>query len=117
MLLNDYRGPAIYRLTPYTTTDSYGDTIETWETPKKTRLLGASAQPVTEVEADGVTKHILKDVKDLFYRSNYKVSASDRILIGTEQWRVEGNPEVRQPLSTGGYGVARLVRVTGKDGA
>lgn len=113
MLLTNYRGPKIDRLRPARSVDRHGDPVEDWTTPVRRRLFGASAQPVSSEEEDGTTT-VLRDVRTLYVRGRPDLTAADRVEIaGDGVWRVDGNPEVRQPLSAGAYTVATLRRLSG----
>jgi hypothetical protein len=113
VLLNDYRGPKVTRLRAVTRLDRHGDPVEDWAVPDRRRLLGATAQPVSETEEDGVTRYLV-GVQKLYVRGRADLTATDRVEIaGDGIWRVDGEPKHRKPFASGPFTVAVIRRLTG----
>ncbi|WVX87998.1 head-to-tail stopper [Arthrobacter phage TforTroy] len=112
-LLSRYRrAPSVYRLAPGTTYDSYGDPVESWDTPERTLLRGAVVQDVSVVEEEGVARHVLQGQKRLYAPGRLPVTAADRIEVDGEVWEVDGDPVVREGLASTVYTTAALKRVS-----
>lgn len=113
MLLTAYRKAVTpYRLRATAGTDSYGDPVESWATPDRLKLKGATVQDVSTVETEGVTKRVIKGETTLFAPGAVDVKAEDRIEVGDEVWRVDGDPAVKAGLASAVFTVATLKRVT-----
>lgn len=109
MILNAYRrAPSVYRLAPGITYDSYGDPVESWDTPTRTLLRGATVQDVSVVEEDGVSRHILRLQKRLYCPGDPGLTAADRIEVDGEVFKVDGDPTVRFGLASTVYTTAAL---------
>lgn len=113
MLLTDYRrAPSVYRLRPGTVTDSYGDPVESWTTPDRVLLRGATVQSVSVVEDEGTARHVIRGEKSLYAPGAVDLTAEDRIECDGQIWRVDGDPVVRRGLASTVYTTASLERVT-----
>lgn len=113
MLLTAYtKTPAVYRLRAGVTTDSYGDPVESWDSPERFLLRGASVQTVSTVEDEGTTRHIIRGEKTLHAPGSPSLTSGDRIEVGGEIWRVDGDPVVRRGLASTVYTTASLERIT-----
>ncbi|QOP65070.1 head closure Hc1 [Arthrobacter phage Adumb2043] len=113
MLLTAYRrAPSVYRLRAGTKTDSYGETVESWTTPERSLLRGATVQTVSVVEEEGVARHITKGQKRLYAPGAVDLTAADRIEVDGEIWQVDGDPVARAGLASTVYTTAALKRVS-----
>lgn len=113
MLLTAYRrAPSVYRLRPGTKLDSYGDPVESWDTPERTLLRGASVQSVSVVEEEGTVRHVLRGEKTLYAPGDVDLTANDRIEVDGEIWRVDGDPVTRAGLASTVYTTAALERIS-----
>ncbi|QPX62342.1 head closure Hc1 [Arthrobacter phage Tbone] len=113
MLLTAYRrASSVYRLRPGTKTDSYGDTVESWDAPERTLLRGATVQSVSVVEEEGTVRHVLRGEKTLYAPGVVDLTANDRIEVDGEIWRVDGDPVPRAGLASAVYTTAALERVS-----
>lgn len=113
MLLTAYtRAPAVYRLRPGTTTDSYGDPVESWDAPERVLLRGASVQSVSVVEDEGVERRIIRGQKTLFVPGAVDLTADDRVEVAGEVWKVDGDPVTRAGLASTVYTTAALTSVS-----
>lgn len=109
MILTSYRrAPSVYALTPGVTLDSYGDPVESWDTPTRTLLRGAVVQDVSVVEEEGVARHILRLQKRLYCPGDPGLSAASRIEVDGEVFKVDGDPVVRAGLASTVYTTAAL---------
>ena len=104
--------PVVTRLRAGATTDSYGDPVESWDTPERFVLRGASVQDVSVVEEDGVTRRVLRGVRTLYVPGAADLTAEDRVEVSGEVWTVDGKPEVRRGLASSVYTTARLAQTT-----
>jgi hypothetical protein len=112
MLLSPSRNsPAIYRVRPRVTTDSYGDPVEDWSNPERLELKRASTQAVTSTDSDGVTVHVSRNERKLFVPGTPDLVDSDRVEIKGEMWRVDGDPETRAGLAASTLTTAILTRL------
>ncbi|QOP65139.1 head closure Hc1 [Arthrobacter phage Phives] len=113
MLLTAYRrAPSVYRLRPGTKLDSYGDPVESWDTPERVLLRGASVQSVSVVEEEGVARHITRGQKTLYAPGAVDLTASDRVEVAGEVWQVDGDPVTRSGLASTVYTTAALKRIS-----
>ncbi|USL85082.1 head closure [Arthrobacter phage SWEP2] len=112
MLLSLPTSTPVYRLRATVGQDSYGDPVESWDTPQRTRLRGASVQDVSVVEDEGVDRRLIRGERVLFVRDHADVTAEDRIEYRGEVWRVAGDPVVKRGLASPVYTVCALERVT-----
>lgn len=115
MLLTAYKvAPAVYRLRPGATEDSYGDPVESWDAPERVRLKGATLQDahVYEAETESPVAHIVRGEKALFVPGVADLTEHDRIEVRGEVWRVNGVPTVRHGLGSASYTTAALTRST-----
>lgn len=116
MLLTSYTVvPTIYRLRAGVGVDSYGDPVESWDAAERVPLRGATVQDqrVGTEEIEGVVRHIIRDEKVLFVPGAADLTASDRIEVSGEVWRVNGAPNVRAGLASSVYTTATLSRSAG----
>jgi head-tail adaptor len=104
----------VTRLRAAVTQDSYGDPAESWAQPARLPLKLAQIREVSSDETDGQVRRILTDERALFVPGAPDVVANDRIEVGDEIWRVDGDPIVREGLMSGVFTAATLKRVTGK---
>jgi head-tail adaptor len=113
MLLTAYRrAPSVYRLRPGSTTDSYGDPVESWDEPERVLLRNATVQSVSVVEDEGVARHIFRGQKTLYAPGAVDLTAADRIEVDGEVWKVDGDPVTRAGLASTVYTTATLERVS-----
>lgn len=112
MLLTPYTLPTVYRLRAGMTVDSYGDPVESWTTPERTPLRGATVQNLSIVEDDGVSRHITRRRKTLYAPGTVDLRKEDRIEADGEIWKVDGDPVIRAGLATTVYTTAELERVS-----
>lgn len=114
MLLPAYRvTPPVYRLRAGSGTDSYGDPVESWDSPERFKLKGAYAQDVRAEEVDGAVRRIIRGEKVLFVPGAADLNENDRVEISGEVWRVNAPPSVRHGLASTVYTTASLTRVSG----
>jgi hypothetical protein len=107
MLLTAYRQvPSVYRLRAGTATDSYGDPIESWTTPERVLLKGATVQD-EKSEEEG---RVIRGEKVLFVPGEVDLTEGDRIEFRGEQWRVNGDPTVKAGLASRSFTTATLTR-------
>lgn len=112
MLLTLPNSEPVYRLRATVGQDSYGDPVESWDTPQRTRLRGASVQDVSVVEDEGVDRRLVRGERVLFVRGAADLTEDDRIEYRAEVWRVAGDPFVKRGLASAVYTVCALERVT-----
>ncbi|AYN58490.1 head closure Hc1 [Arthrobacter phage Liebe] len=113
MLLSpDPTVPPVYRLRAGTTTDSYGDPVESWDAPDRVRLRGASVQDVTVAEGEGVARRVIRREWTLFAPGAVDLTADDRVEYEGDVWRVDGDPATKRGLGSAVYTVCALTRVT-----
>lgn len=113
MLLSAYKQtPSVYRLRAGTTTDSYGDPVESWTAPDRFLLRGARVQHVTTVEEEGTERRVIRGETTLYAPGAVDLTRDDRIEVGSEVWRVDGEPVVRAGLASTVYTTATLARVS-----
>jgi head-tail adaptor len=113
MLLTSYKVvPAVYRLRAVAGVDSYGDPVESWTTPERVRLKGATVQDVRTEEVEGSTRTIVRGEKALFVPGAVDLTEDDRIEVSGEVWRVNGPPTVRRGLGSATFTTATLTRTT-----
>lgn len=103
-------GPPISRLRPGSRLDSYGDPVEDWLVPIVTPLRSAEVQSPSSTEYETPTSDQLQNERTLFSPGALDLTAADRISVGAEVWRVDGDPVVRHSLASGIYTTARLRR-------
>lgn len=111
-LLAMRRGQTVYRLRPGQTTDSYGDVVESWDTPERSRIRGGDVQfPET---AETVTPGGITETAErvLFAPGRPDLTSEDRVEFGGRVYRIDGDPVVLQSLASGLITVASLVRTT-----
>lgn len=107
MLLTAYRKlPSTYRLRPGTGTDSYGDPVESWTSPERVLLKGAVVQDAKSEE----TGQILHGEKVLLVPGRADLTAEDRVEHDGKQWRVNGEPSIKDGLASRPFTVASLTR-------
>ncbi|UDL14616.1 head-to-tail stopper [Arthrobacter phage KeAlii] len=113
MLLTAYKKtPSVYRLRAGTTTDSYGDPVESWDNPQRTLLRGATVQNEKTTEEDGQARRVIRSEFVLFAPGAVDLTSDDRIEAEGRIWRVDGDPVVRRGLASTVYTTASLERVT-----
>ena len=112
MLLNLTCEPPVYRLRPGIGLDSYGDAVESWDTPERSILRGATIQDLSTVETEGPTRRVIRGEKVLFAPGLADVRAEDRIEHRGEVWKVNGDPIVKRGLASAPFTFAALDRVT-----
>lgn len=114
MLLTSYRVvPTVYRLRAGAGVDSYGDPVESWDTPERVKLTGATVQDVRAEEVDGAIRRIVRGEKALFVPGTADLTENDRVEVSGEVWRVNGAPTVRIGLASRVYTTASLTRSSG----
>ena len=106
------RARPVYRLRPATSVDYDGDTVESWDTPTRDRLRGAVVQDVTSTEKDGVVRRLTESERLLLVPGRADLHRDDRVEVGGEVWRVDGDPVTRRSESMGTFTSAQLVRFT-----
>lgn len=109
MLLNSSR-QKVYRLDAGETTDSYGDPVEDWSAPVKTRLPGAKVEHAETVEEEGTTRYVRRDERVLFAPGSPALTREDRVEVDGQVWRVNGTPNFRRGLASGAYVTATLTQ-------
>lgn len=112
MILSTPYASPVYRLRAGMAEDSYGDPVESWDTPERVRIPGASVQDVSVVEDNGVSRRILRGEKTLYAPGSVDLTKDDRVEVDGEVWQVDGNPERRRGLASSAYTTARLVQVS-----
>ncbi|WWV91842.1 head closure Hc1 [Microbacterium phage phiMiGM15] len=110
-MLAGQSGAAVTRLRPGTTTDTYGDDVESWTAAERKRIPRAQLQrgPSTETEGE---RRLLENEALLLIIGAFDLTEDDRVEFAGLVWRVEGTPLVRRSLATGTHVSARLSRVT-----
>ena len=106
--------PAITRLRATVTTDSYDEPAESWDTPDRLPLRGAEAQGPSSTETETPSADQVSNTRILFVPGTPDITATDRVEIDSEVWRVDGDPVVHRGLAFGVYTTARLHRDVGK---
>ena len=97
-LLRPGRPAKAVRLRPRTVLDSDGDPIESWNDPLREPLKRATVDSVTSTEEDGVIRRLIEAERVLFVPYVADLTRFDRVELGTEVWRVAGDPVVRRAL-------------------
>lgn len=100
--------PPVFRLRPGTTTDSYGDPVESWDAPASVRLPRADVHGVVAEETDAADRRVLTDYRDLFIPYAADLTAADRIQYLGKVWTIEGAPVVTRGLLIGAQTTAKL---------
>ncbi|QNO12671.1 head-to-tail stopper [Arthrobacter phage Snek] len=100
----------VYRLRAVAALDSYGDPIESWAAPAKTRLFGARVQDTKTDEEDSTGRRIVRGEKTLFAPGVADLTEDDRIEYEGQIWRVNGVPSVRRGLGSLSFTTAYLTR-------
>lgn len=114
LLLPAYKvTPTVYRLRAGTGTDSYGDPVESWDSPERVKLTGARVQDVRAEEVDGAVRRIIRGEKVLFVPGAVDLTENDRVEVSGEVWRVNAPPTVRAGLASTVYTTASLTRSSG----
>ncbi|WIC90159.1 head-to-tail stopper [Arthrobacter phage VroomVroom] len=113
MLLNDYRLPPVYRLRAGITEDSYGDPVESWDTPDKVRLKRAVVQFDQSAEDEDTARRILRTERVLIVPGVVDLTAEDRIEYKGETWKIQGEPATREGFAQDVYTVAILTQTQG----
>lgn len=109
------RGATITRLRATMTTDSYGDPVgEDWSTPDRLVLRRAEVQAVSADETETPSGTHTTDERVLYALGRPDVREGDRIEVGSEVWRVDGPPVVREGLASDRFLTASLRRVSGR---
>jgi hypothetical protein len=113
ILLRSPRGVrTVQRLRPGAETDLRGEAVESWDVPARAPLKGAVVETVSVTDTDG-TRRVLRDERTLRFPRAVDLHAEDRVEIGAEVWRVDGEPLVRtEGLARGVETVAALVRLS-----
>lgn len=94
--------------------DSDGDPVESWTNPQVLQLPhGSQVQDRDSVEEDGAVKRLTTTTRVLYVPGRPIVTAKDRVRIGSEVWRVDGEPTVHRGLRGPSYTTAKLSRVQG----
>jgi hypothetical protein len=102
----------VQRLRPSSSLDLRGESVEGWDAPERAPLKGAVVETVSVTETDG-TRRVLRDERSLRFPRAVDLHAEDRVEIGAEVWRVDGEPLVRtEGLARGVETVASLVRLS-----
>lgn len=110
MIFNATRAPKVYRIRAARSLDSYGDPVDDWDNPVRERLPRAILQAPSSVEVDGTGKRLVTGERSLYAPYPLDLTAEDRIEVGGEVWRVDGDPIIRQGFAMGVYTTATLVR-------
>lgn len=114
MLLASYRViPAVYRLRAVAAVDSYGDPVESWTTPERVRLTGATVQDVRAEEVEGAVRRTISGEKVLFVPGAADLTENDRVEVSGAVWRVNGPPSVLRGLGSSTFTTANLTRSSG----
>lgn len=117
-LLRPHRSPRVYRVRPGTTTDSDGDSVESWENPDRLRLRNVTLQESSSEDEDGLaqrslgSKRLTRSGRKIFVPYAADIVANDRIEIDGQLWRVDGNPNPRRGLATSVYTTVTLARLS-----
>lgn len=113
MIFTATRGPKVYRLRASQGVDSYGDPVESWDAPERVRLYRAVIQEPTTVEEESPGKRVVSGERALYTPYAADLLSGDRIEVGGEVWRVQGEPKIRRGLAMGVYTSATLARSEG----
>jgi len=109
------RETTITRLRATPGVDSYGDPVaEDWSQPDRLVLRRAEVQAVNADETETAAGSTTVDERVLYALGRPDVREGDRIEVGSEVWRVDGPPIVRQGLASGRFLTASLRRVSGR---
>jgi head-tail adaptor len=103
---------AVFRQRATTTTDTYGDPVESWSSPSELRLRGAIVDSPESFEVEQPDSRRTTAERVLYVPGAPDVKETDRIRSGAEVWRVDGLPVVHRTLASGTYTLAELKRVT-----
>jgi head-tail adaptor len=109
----DPRAPKVYRLRPGVATDGYGDPVASWDNPDSKLLPRAELQAVSSDETESARATKLTNERVLFVPYAADLTDSDRVKVGAEVWRVDGEVLVRRGLASPVYTTANLVRHEG----
>ena len=112
MILSTPYARPVYRLRAGVTEDSYGDPVESWDTPERVRIPGASVQDVSVVEDNGVSRRINRGERTLYAPGAIDLTKDDRVEVDGEVWQVDGTPEARRGLASGTFTTARLTQIS-----
>jgi len=107
------RRDPVYKLTPRTVSDSYGDPVLSWDDADKDELPGATWEDVTSEEDANGNRRLVSNTRQLFVPGRCRITQQDRVEIRGEVWRVDGDPIDREGMAMGVYTVAKLTRKTG----
>lgn len=115
MILNRQRrgAQAVYRLRPTATTDSYGDPVISWTNPSRLPLFGASVGPSASTETESPTADTVRAERVLIAPGAVDITATDRVEVDGQVWRIDGVPDVRSGFVLGVHTTASLRRVAG----
>lgn len=105
-------GPAVYRLRATSGTDSYGDPVEDWAEPERTKLRNAVVQVPKSEEDESPTANVVVADRVLVVDGVADLTSSDRIEYEGEIWRIDGEPVVRRGFVLGKQTSANLRRVS-----
>lgn len=109
-MLTSIPGLPVYRLRPYERVDSVGDTVRSWDTPKRELIRRAQVQEVTSRDTDGNVVVIDGERRLLIDGPRPDLTATDRVEYDGEVWRIDGKPLTRPGLAMGTHTVAKLIR-------
>lgn len=88
-------GAAVFLLSPSVVADSYGDETESWASPTRIRLRGASLESPATTGDEAPDVETIRNSRILLVPSRPAISARDRIEAEGATWRVDGDPIVR----------------------
>jgi hypothetical protein len=106
LLMNDPRAPKVYRVRPALVPDSYGDPVESPTASTRSQIVGATVEYV-DSEEDG---SVVRRERVLFVPRAYDLTKDDRVDVGGELWRIDGDPVTFRGRASGTYTSAVLKR-------
>lgn len=115
ILLGAARRNPVYRLRYRVGLDSYGDPTESWDSPDRSPLKGATWSDVEVEEAETASGRIVRKERRLRIPGAADLTEKDRVDLSGEVWRVDGPPLVRRGLALGVETVAVLRRLTARE--
>lgn len=109
-MLSSLSGPTVTRLRPYERVDSVGDTVRSWDTPKRWPIPRAQIQEVSSRSADGTIVRIDGERRLLIDGPRPDLAPTDRIEYLGQVWRFDGDILTKPGLAMGTHTVAKLIR-------
>lgn len=112
-ILTTRKARPAYRLRPSAAVDSYGDPVDGWAAPERTRLRGAQVQDGgidAQTERETPTSRLAEGERLLIVSGLADLTIDDRIEVDGEVWHIQGAPFTRRSLASGVITVARLSR-------